>query len=525
VPGSGNQTYSYKIVAVNPESGELSLPSPARDITCPSLSLTHYVTVSWNPLPDIREYRVYKKKSGLYGFIGRVTDGATSFQDANVAPDLGDTPPGVKTPFEEEGAYPAVVYFMQQRLGFAAGAKRPLTIWASQSANLENLAASLPPQDDDGMEATIAAERQTRILWCKGEGRHLVIGTAGGEWLLSPGAGNVITPASHGFSPQSHVGSQQGLDALRAAEGLLFVQRGGGSIRMLAYSYEEDKFKPRDLSILAPHILEGKKVTSWAWQLLPHGIVWLSLSDGSLAGLTLLVEHDVIGWHRHETEGFVEQVEVLPSGGGEYDLLWLLVRRNGRRHVEIMSPYFASADKETAFFVDSGLSWYDRELGELTGLDHLEGRTVHIFADGAVHPPRTVRGGRVALDYPARVVHAGLPYVMRVSPTSPEPQMQEGTTAGRLKKLSSAKVFVYQTLGFRVQCGANPPLPAIYNRVSSPITTLPRFVEYGAVDISLGGGWSENARLTCISDTPTPCTLLALVSTVEISSGGKGRQV
>ena len=52
IPGSGNQTYSYKIVAVNPECGELSLPSPATDIYCPSLSLTQYVDISWPALPD-----------------------------------------------------------------------------------------------------------------------------------------------------------------------------------------------------------------------------------------------------------------------------------------------------------------------------------------------------------------------------------------------------------------------------------------------------------------------------------------
>ena len=534
VPGSGNQTYSYRIVAVNPESGELSLPSPATDIYCPSLSLTQYVAISWPALPGIQEYRIYKKKSGVYGFIGRTTDGVTSFQDANVAPDLGDTPPGEKTPFETEDEYPAIAYFMQQRLGFAATNARPLTIWTSQSANFENLSASQPPRDDDGIEATIAGERQTRILWCKSEGKHLLIGTAGGEWLLSPGAGNVITPSSHGFNPQSHIGSQPGLDALRAAEGVLFVQRGGGAVRLLNYSYDEDRFKPKDLSILASHILEGKKISSWAWQLLPHGIVWAALSDGTLAALTLLVEHDVIGWHRHETDGFVEQVESLPSGGGEFDLLWLIVRRNGKRHVEIMSPYFAGVDKETAFFTDSGLSLYDRLHVDpatglpaktvLEGLDHLEGRAVHILADGAAHPPRTVEGGRIVLDYPANTVHVGLPYAMRVSPTTPEPVLQDGSTAGRVKKISSVKAFVYKTLGFTVQAGGQR-ISAVYSPLALPIRDLPHFIENGVVDLSIGRGWSDDARLTFISDTPTPCTILALVTTLELSPGGKGQQL
>ncbi|MDR0466688.1 MAG: hypothetical protein LBH94_04965 [Deltaproteobacteria bacterium] len=541
--GAGNQTYSYKIVAINPESGELSLPSKATDITCASLSQTYYVAISWQALPDVQEYRVYKKKSGLYGFIGRATDGATSFQDANITPDLGDTPPGQKTPFEEEDEYPTAVYFLQQRLGFAATIAKPLTVWTSQSANFENLAASTPPRDDDGIEATLAGERQTRILWCKSEGKHLVVGTAGGEWLFSPGAGNVITPASHGFNPQSHVGGQPGIDALRASEGVLFVQRGGGKIRLLGYSYDEDKFKPKDLSILASHILDGKRVMSWAWQLLPHGIVWMSLSDGTLAGLTLLMEHDVIGWHRHETDGFVEQVEVLPSAGGEFDLLWLLVRRNGKRFVEVMSPYFAGNDMETSFFVDSGLSFYGKGQRRLEGLEHLEGRSVQVFTDGKVHPPRVVKEGAIELEWPADVAHVGLPYAMRVSPTVPEPDMPDGSPAGRVKKISSVKAFLYQTLGLavavggrspltdsdrraKVQCGAQGnPLPAFYNKFSTQARDLPNFIENGPMDVSIAAGWSEDARLTFISDSPTPCSILAVVTTLELSGGGRGRQL
>jgi len=94
-----------------------------------------------------------------------------------------------------------------------------------------------------------------------------------------------------------------------------------------------------------------------------------------------------------------------------------------------------------------------------------------------------------------------------------------------MKKISSVKVFVHQTLGFSVQSGKESPRPAIYNKFSTPAKSLPEFINHGAVDVSIGRGWSENSRLAIISDTPTPCTILAVQSVVEFGAGGKGAQV
>ena len=50
-----------------------------------------YNVISWNPSTDAVRYNVYKKQSGLYGFIGQTE--SLEFTDNNIAPDLGVTPP------------------------------------------------------------------------------------------------------------------------------------------------------------------------------------------------------------------------------------------------------------------------------------------------------------------------------------------------------------------------------------------------------------------------------------------------
>jgi hypothetical protein len=48
-------------------------------------------------------------------------------------------------------------------------------------------------------------------------------------------------------------------------------------------------------------------------------------SDGTLLGLTYLPEHDVWGWHRHDTDGTYEDVCVIPEGS--IDAVYVVVKR------------------------------------------------------------------------------------------------------------------------------------------------------------------------------------------------------
>lgn len=56
----------------------------------------------------------------------------------------------------------------------------------------------------------------------------------------------------------------------------------------------------------------------------------------------------------------------------------------------------------------SGNVW--KRVTTLSGLDHLEGKSVAIRADGAVQPAKTVSSGSITLDTPAGEVVVGLPY-------------------------------------------------------------------------------------------------------------------
>ena len=135
-----------------------------------------HIRISWEAVEGATGYRVYKKKMGVFGYIGKGGADETHIDDKNIGADTEDTPPEYEDPFEGEGNYPSQVFFHQQRLGFAASNSRPITIWLSRSGEFESMAKSTPPKDDDAIEVTLAATQASRIVWLQPDRSALAFG-------------------------------------------------------------------------------------------------------------------------------------------------------------------------------------------------------------------------------------------------------------------------------------------------------------------------------------------------------------
>ncbi len=87
-PGS---TVSIVVTAISDSTGEESLPSSSAGSTSSSDAWT------WTAVSGCTNYNVYKKSGSIFGFVAQVqTNGWT---DANLAGDVGNTPPGQRNPF------------------------------------------------------------------------------------------------------------------------------------------------------------------------------------------------------------------------------------------------------------------------------------------------------------------------------------------------------------------------------------------------------------------------------------------
>ena len=517
--------YSYLVTAIDGETGEESSASPAATIEAEALnSVDYHIRITWPAVSGASEYRIYKKKTGVFGFIGRASKDDTItatttlqyYDDKNIGADTEDTPIEHKNPFDGSGNYPSQVFFHQQRLGFAATANRPITIWLSRTGDFESMASSVPPKDDDAIEVTLAATQANRIVWLQPDRNALAFGTEGSEWTLQSSEGVVLTPSTVSFQLQTTNGGEGTVSALSVGGGVLYVQRGSGAVREFAYNYSADKYLGQDLTILARHIIKDRDITAWAYQQEPYSTLWCVLSDGTFAGLTYMKEQDVIGWHRHTTDGSILDVAVIP--GAPDDQVWFLVRRTAGVFVERLESFFDSDNLDDAFFLDSALHYSGEAADTFSGLEYLSGRTVQVFADGGTIDGLTVSaGGELKLKSPAKSVHIGLPYTSRVIPNLPEVQTQQGWTLMHNRKISAVRVRTYRSMSFLAGIAGNLS-PIVDRHIKGGAFSVRQFFSDGTdLNMETCGGWSSESPLVFEVSSATPLTILAIVTTMDIA--------
>jgi hypothetical protein len=149
------------------------------------------------------------------------------------------------------------------------------------------------------------------------------------------------------------------------------------------------------------------------------------------------------------------------------------------------------------------------------GLTWLEGKTVSILADGAVHPRRVVTGGIVNLNVPANIVTVGLPYQADLQ-TLPMALQIDGFGQGRYKNINKAWLRVFQSSGIFVGPDANNLVEA-KQRTTEPYGSPPS-LKSDEILVMLTPTWAASGQIYIRQNDPLPLTLVGL--TLEVSLGG-----
>ena len=324
------------------------------------------ITVTWDAQAEAQEFVIYKKINGVFGLIG-IAQG-TSFRDTGLEPDTSLQPP-IDRALPDITGMPRCVSFFQQRLAFGGSTTYPERVVMSRLGDYNNFGIHSPLQDDDAVNFDLIAGKVSEVRNILGIGRSLVVLTSSTEYTVQgSGDGGAITPSTIGAVPQSYAGCSW-LDALPVNDTALFVQARGSIVRDLQYEFATDGYRGRDLTVYAQHLVDGYTIRDWDYAQTPNSVVWSCRSDGTLLGLTYVREHDVWGWHRHDTDGAYEQVAVIPEG--ESDAAYFVVKRtiNGviKRYIERLAPQEINDPLLDARFVDCH-GYFD---GRNTGSDTL----------------------------------------------------------------------------------------------------------------------------------------------------------
>ena len=515
IVGAPATTMSYSYVVTTIATDEVSESAQSSDATCTNNLFTTgcYNTIAWTAVSGAARYNVYKQQGGLYGYIGQTT--GTSLKDDNIAPDLGKTPPIYDAVFAATGDYPGSVSYFEQRRCFAGTTNKPQNIWMTKSGTESVMSFSLPIRDDDRIAFRVAAREANTI-------RHIVpltqllLLTSAAEWRVSPVNSDAITPTTITVRPQSYVGANN-VQPVVINNTLLYTAARGGHIRECAYNWQANGFISGDLSLRAPHLFDSYDITDMGYAKAPLPVVWFVSSSGKLMGLTYVPEQQIGAWHQHDTDGTFESCAVVAEGSE--DILYCVIKRNVNgvdvRYVERMASR-QFVDPDDAFFVDAGVTYSGAPITTISsGLAHLEGKTVNILADGAVHPQLVVTGGAITLEQSASKIQVGLPITADLKTLPVAAGIDNGFAQGRYKNVNKAWLRVFRSSGIFIGPDENNLVEA-KQRTTESYGSAPA-LKSEEIPILLNPAWADSGQVFVRQSDPLPLTVASL--TLEVSFG------
>ena len=513
--GAPATTMSYSYVVTTIATDEVSESAQSSVATCTNNLFTTgcYNTIAWTAVTGAARYNVYKQQGGLYGYIGQTT--GTSLKDDNIAPDLGKTPPIYDAVFAATGDYPGSVSYFEQRRCFAGTTNKPQNIWMTKSGTESVMSFSLPIRDDDRIAFRVAAREANTI-------RHIVpltqllLLTSAAEWRVSPVNSDAITPTTITVRPQSYVGANN-VQPVVINNTLLYTAARGGHIRECAYNWQANGFISGDLSLRAPHLFDSYDITDMGYAKAPLPVVWFVSSSGKLMGLTYVPEQQIGAWHQHDTDGVFESCAVVAEGSE--DILYCVIKRNVNgvdvRYVERMASR-QFVDPADAFFVDAGVTYSGAPITTISsGLAHLEGKTVNILADGAVHPQLVVTGGAITLEQSASKIQVGLPITADLKTLPVAAGIDNGFAQGRYKNVNKAWLRVFRSSGIFIGPDENNLVEA-KQRTTESYGSAPA-LKSEEIPILLNPAWADSGQVFVRQSDPLPLTVASL--TLEVSFG------
>lgn len=477
--------------------------------------------------------RVIRMKEGATWGYARITGFTdTTHVSATVVNTLTNT--NAKTSWRlglwsDTTGYPACVTFHEDRLVFAGSAAAPQRVDASASGDYENF---LPSATDGTIAAnhafalSVNSSEVDVIRWIQSHEKGLLIGTVSKIWLMRPSSATDALSATNANAKPANTKGGAANQPLSIGSAVLFIQTRGRKIRELTYSFYIDGFESPDLTVLAEHITAGG-IVEMAHQDEPQTVVWAARADGVLLGLTYERGGNDLkaGWHRHILGGYsdaartvpakVESVAVIPSADGTREEAWMVVNRyiNGgtKRYIEYMTKLFEDTDAaEDAFFVDCGLTYSGVPATSISGLDHLEGESVAIWADGAVQPNQTVASGAINLTVASSKVQIGEPYNSDGQMLRIEAGAADGTALGKTRRANQVAIHLHRTLGLSLGLDFDNLNEITFRHASDPLdTAVPLFS--GIKRETTGADYDTENQICWRQSQPTPGTIQAVM--------------
>ncbi len=392
--------------------------------------------------------------------------------------------------------FPRTCTFHGDRLWFAGIKRRPQTYAGSIIGDYFNFDRGRG-LDDEAILRTIGTAQLNAIVGML-PAKRLQLFTSGGEFYLPD---QPLTPALSGVVPQTSHGALP-LKPVNVDGATLFIGRGGKQLREFKYRLAEDNFTADPVSLRASHLVSDAKdiATRRAGSEGDGNYVYVVNGDGSVGVYLTIRSEQIAAWTRWTTAGEILSMAVVD------DTEYIGVKRT----IDGVDRYFVER-ADASCKTDACVTVSGSGVGPvITGMDHLDGASCRVVADGLVQPDVVPAGGQVTLERTADQVEIGLGYTPLVQPMPLAGDYGVGPSIVQERRIIKARVYLYESLGVVV----NDRRLADRKLDQDQLDTAPApFTGWRDVPLM---GWSKEQGLTITQPDPLPFTLLGLWADMEI---------
>jgi hypothetical protein len=430
--------------------------------------------------------------------------------------------------WSDRSGWPSTVRFHQGRLWWSG----KNGVWGSISDAFD---AFDPDFEGDAgpINRTIGSGPVDNINWLISIQR-LMLGAQGSEFTVKASSlDEPITPTNFNCKASSSQGSAS-IDAAQFDQRGVFVQRGGIKIYELGPDPNNYDYITKDLTVLVPE-MGSPGIVKIAIQRQPDTRVHAIRSDGTVMLGVIDEAEQVIAWVDVTTNGVVENVVVLPGqNGSTEDQVYYAVKRtiNGStvRYLEKWAKETECRGGTLNKQADAFITYSGASTSLITGLGHLEGQNVVVWADGAdvgtddsVVPwvqNYTVTGGQIILTSAVSNAVVGLGYTAQWKSTKLGlyNATQTDTPLNKQKMVKHLGLQLAYVHPKGIQYGPDfdtlQDMPQIEAGTTVDADTIRQ--AYDEQSFEFPGRWLTDSRLCLQSQAPRPCTVLGAVPEVNI---------
>lgn len=304
--------------------------------------------------------------------------------------------------------YPSCSCQFDQRRIFAGTSANPLKVFMTATGSQYLMTYHVPQKPDDMIEI-VALTNDADIIKHAVAMQSLLLFTGSSELRVYTQDGSGLAPDTVAVRAQSYVGANN-VQPVVVNSSIVYISSRGGHPRQL--TFQNQSYNSDDLGVRCPHLFNYNDIVDLTFSKAPHQLLWCVSNTGVLLCCTYVPEQRIVSWTECKGENSNFKRVCCVSEGLE-DRLYVIVEReiNGvtKKYLEHMAPL--NYDANNGKFLDSYLEGsFTLPQNKISGLDHLNGCSVHALIDGNHYGPFIVQNGAVDLPVKGHDIMIGLPY-------------------------------------------------------------------------------------------------------------------